>query len=122
MVRRRAWQAGSAPQVERRAPQPVLYSPDQLLGRAPIRLRRASDRRRLAGHLVVVVLVVPLTAWWVVPAHSFAGPVVLTLTASHGVHLGDLPTLAFLGAAARSIVVARRLGARLLSPWGPFGT
>ncbi len=97
------------PPAERRAPQPLLYSTDQLLGRAPIRLRRAADRRRLAAHVVAATLLVLLSAWWVVPVHAFTGPVLVVLTGSHGVHVGDLPTVVFLGASARSVLAARRL-------------
>ena len=94
---------------ERRAAEPLLYSPDQLLGRTPIRLRRASDKRRLAAHLVGVVAMAALTAWWVLPLHGFAGPVLMTLTSSHGVHVGDLPSLVFVAIAARSTVLAGRI-------------
>ena len=94
---------------ERRAPEPRLYTPDQLLGRTPIRLRRASDRRRLAAHLLAVAILSVLTLWWVVPAHAFAGPVLLTLTRSHGVHAGDLPSLGFVALAVRSTFAAGRL-------------
>lgn len=97
------------PWVERRAPQTLLYGADQLLGRAPIRLRRRSDKIRFAAHLSAAVALVALTAWWLVPLHWFAGPVVLSLTASHGVHAGDLPALLFLAGAVRSLVVSWRL-------------
>lgn len=92
---------------ERRAPEPLLYSADQLLGRAPIRLRRAADKRRLAMHLLLAALLVALTAWWVLVPHVFAGPTLLVLGAGHGVHLGDLPSLLFLAVAGRSLLVAR---------------
>jgi len=95
--------------VERRARQPLLYRPDQLLGRRKIYLRRAADKRRLAAHLLAVVGLVALSVWWVVPLHSFAGPVLLTFTATHGVHLGDLAVLAFVLLAVRSLAAARRL-------------
>ena len=94
-------------QGERRAPEPLLYSADQLLGRAPIRLRRASDKRRLAAHLVLAALLLAAAAWWVVLPHVFAGPVLLVLGRGHGVHAGDLPSLLMLGVAGRSLVVAR---------------
>ena len=95
--------------TERRAPEPLVYSPEQLLGRQPIRVRRRSDKIRLAAHLAAVVLLVALSVWWVVPLHAFAGPVLLTLTATHGVHAGDLPVLVFLAVAARSMLTAQRL-------------
>ena len=95
--------------LERRAPEPLLYRRDQLLGRRPIRLRRRSDKIRLAGHLAVATLLVGLSIWWVVPLHAFAGPVVLTLTDTHGVHAGDLPILLFLAIAARSLLAAQHL-------------
>jgi len=95
--------------VERRAPERLLYQPDQLLGRRPIRLRRRSDKIRLAAHLGAVVALVALSLWWVVPLHGFAGPVVLTLSRSHGVHAGDLPVVAFLALGARSSFAAKQL-------------
>ena len=95
--------------VERRAPQPFLFTPDELLGRRQIRLRRSADKRRLAAHLALAAALVALSGWWVVPRHAFAGPVLLTLSAGHGVHAGDLPVLAFLAVAGRSMVTARRL-------------
>jgi hypothetical protein len=52
---------------------------------------------------------VTLSAWWVIPLHSFAGPVLLRLTPGHGVHVGDLPTLPFLAAAAWSGFTALRM-------------
>ena len=94
---------------DRRAPQPFVYTPDELLGRVPIRLRRARDKRRLAAHLLAVVALVSLTAWWVLLPHGFAGPVVVVLTADHGVHVGDLPSLVFLAVAARSVLMVGRI-------------
>ena len=95
--------------VERRAPQPFLFTPDELLGRRPIRLRRAADKRRLVAHLVLAAALVGLSGWWVVPLHAFAGPVLVTFTAEHGVHAGDLPVLGFLAVAGRSLLTAGRL-------------
>ena len=95
--------------VERRIPEPLLYTGEQLAGRAPIRLRRRRDKARLSLHLGIALVLVSLTAWWVVPRHSFAGPVVLSLSGGHGVHAGDLPCLVFLAVAARSAVQACRL-------------
>jgi|SRR5690349_1068943 hypothetical protein len=95
--------------VDRRAPEPLLYQPDQLLGRRPIRLRRRSDKIRFAAHLGAVVVLVLLSVWWVVPLHAFAGPVLLTLTRTHGVHVGDLPVLLFGAVALRSLVAAQQL-------------
>ena len=95
--------------VERRAPEPLLFTADQVLGRAPIRLRRRSDKIRFAAHLAAVATCLAATAWWVLPVHAFAGPVVVTLTATHGVHVGDLPSLLFLAVAARSTLAAGRL-------------
>jgi hypothetical protein len=97
------------PVVDRRAPEPLLYSWDQLRRRAPIYLRRRSDKQRLAVHLGLAVGLMGLSVWWVVPRHSFAGPVILALSSSHGVHAGDLPTLVFGVIAMRSLLVARRL-------------
>jgi hypothetical protein len=96
---------------DRRARQPLLYTPDQLVGRTPIRLRRAADKRRLVAHLVAAIGLLALSGWWVVPLHAFAGPVLVTLTRTHGVHIGDLPAIAFLAVAARSLLAAWRLGA-----------
>lgn len=93
---------------ERRVPEPLLYTPDQLLGRERIRLRRASDRRRFVGHAAAVLALGGLTMWWVVPLHAFAGPVLLPVTATHGVHTGDLPSLLFVALALRSLRIAVR--------------
>ena len=94
---------------ERRAPEPLLYSSDQLRGRQRIYLRRRSDKLRFAAHVGGALGLAALSAWWVIPLHSFAGPVLLTLTAGHGVHVGDLPALAFLFAAGWSGVEAGRM-------------
>ena len=95
--------------ADRRAPEPFLYTGEQLAGRAPIRLRRRRDKFRLAAHLAVALSLVALTAWWVLPLHAFAGPVLVPLTDDRGVHVGDLPSLLFLAVAGRSLVVAGRL-------------
>lgn len=95
--------------VERRAPERKLFTVDQLLGRSPIWLRRRTDKWRLAAHILVVIALVALTVWWVVPLHAFAGPVLLKLAPGRGVHAGDLPTLAFLALAARSLRSAQRI-------------
>src|SRR5512133_3611762 len=81
---------------DRRTPEPLLYSPAQLRGRSRICLRRRRDKVRFAAHLGAAAGLVGLSAWWVIPVHSFAGPVLMTLTPSHGVHVGDLPTVPFL--------------------------
>lgn len=94
---------------ERRAPESLRYTVDQLLGRVPIRLRRRTDKWRLIGHLLAVVALVGLAAWWVVPLHAFAGPVLIKLAPGRGVHAGDLPSLAFLALALRSTWVASRI-------------
>jgi hypothetical protein len=39
-----------------------------------------------------------LAAWWVLAAHPLQGPVLLTLTEVHGVHLADLPASAIAAA------------------------
>jgi hypothetical protein len=39
-----------------------------------------------------------VAGWWVVAVHPWAGPVLVTVTETNGVHLGDLPAIA-LGAA-----------------------
>jgi hypothetical protein len=97
--------------ADRRARRRRLYSVDQLLGRAPIYTRRSSDRRQIASHLGAAILLVGLSAWWVLPVHVWEGPVLLSLTRTHGVHVGDLPSLAFLAVALRStVVLATRLG------------
>lgn len=95
---------------ERRSRERFIYSWDQVLGRAPIYTRRRRDKQRLAAHAAAVVALVSLTLWWVVPLHTFAGPVLFTLTGSHGVHAGDLPTLLFLAVAVRSVLVVARRG------------
>ncbi len=95
---------------ERRSKERLLYSKDQLLGRSPIYLRRRRDKQRLAAHAALATFLVALSLWWVIPLHAFAGPVLFTFTQTHGVHQGDLPTLAFLAIAMRSLVKAVRLG------------
>ncbi len=90
--------------ADQRARQRLLYTAEQLLGRQPIYTRRSSDKWRLTIHLGVVSVVTALTVWWVVPLHSWAGPVVVTLTRTHGIHEGDLPTLLLLAVALRSVV------------------
>lgn len=101
---------GDQSPVDRRSKQPLLYSKDQLLGRSPIYLRRRRDKQQLVAHLAAASFLVALSLWWVIPLHSFAGPVLFTFTQTHGVHQGDLPTLLFLAVAARSLwkVVALR--------------
>ncbi|MBW3606253.1 MAG: hypothetical protein KY460_15390 [Actinobacteria bacterium] len=96
-------------QRERRAPQRLLYTVDQLLGRSPIWLRRRADKLRLAGHLVGSVALCALSVWWVVPQHWFSGAVLIVFAPGRGVHVGDLPTVVFLGLAVRSVRSARRL-------------
>jgi len=98
--------------LDRRTPEPLLYTGEQLAGRAPIRLRRRRDKTRLAYHLILASVLAALTVWWVVPSHTFAGPVVMNFagpSGDHGVHLGDLPSLAFVLVAVRSAVQACRL-------------
>ena len=95
--------------IERRASEPLLYSRAQLQGDARIYLRRRRDKVRFAAHIGAALALVMLSVWWVVPLHSFAGPVLLEFTAAHGVHLGDLPVVAFLCTGMWSVVAARRV-------------
>ena len=95
--------------TDRRKPEPLLYSTAQLQGRSRIYLRRRSDKARFAAHIGGAAGLVALSLWWVIPLHSFAGPVLLTLSPGHGVHVGDLPTLPFLTVAAWSGVMALRM-------------
>jgi hypothetical protein len=95
-----------APRRERRARQSRLYTLDQVLGRAPIRLRRRSDKVRLVAHVCAAVAMTALIAWWVLPEHVFTGPVLFMFAPGRGVHLGDLPALVFLLVAARSVAVS----------------
>lgn len=53
---------------------------------------RRSLRERCAYGVLAFALALFAT-WWVGPPHTWDGPVLLTLTASHGVHLGDLPAI-----------------------------
>lgn len=99
----------SPPVERRRAGDRFLYSKDQLLGRERIFLRRRSDKQRLVGHLALAAGLVGLSVWWVIPLHEFAGPVLLTFAPGRGVHVGDLPTLAFLAIAARSMTRAAQI-------------
>ena len=95
--------------TERRAPEPLLYSTEQLRGRSRIYFRRRRDKVRFAAHVGAAGGLVALSWWWVIPVHSFAGPVLVKLTASHGVHVGDLPTVPFLAVAAWSGFAALRM-------------
>src|SRR5688500_15025760 len=95
--------------VERRTPEPLLYRRAQLQGRSRIYLRRRRDKVRFAAHLGAAGGLVALSLWWVIPLHSFAGPVLVKLTPSHGVHVGDLPTVPFLLAALWSAIAALRM-------------
>ena len=101
------------PTERRKSEQGFFYTKDQLLRREPIYLRRRSDKQRLIGHVCLAGGLVGLSAWWVIPLHDFAGPVLLTLAPGRGVHVGDLPTLGFLAVAGRSMARAARYGARL---------
>lgn len=98
--------------AERRAPEKLLYSADQALGRSPIRLRRRSDKLRLAGHLAVVVALTALSIWWVIPPHTFSGRVMADVAQGRGVHIGDLAILVFGAIAGRSLRSALRLRRR----------
>jgi hypothetical protein len=40
------------------------------------------------------------TGWWVVAAHPLTGPVLLVVTETNGLHVGDVPAIAFSGAAS----------------------
>lgn len=95
-----------APRRDRRAQQRRSYTLDQVLGRAPIRLRRRSDKVRLAAHVCATVAMAALIAWWVLPVHAFTGPVLVAFAPGRGVHLGDLPAVVFVIVAARSVIVS----------------
>jgi hypothetical protein len=95
--------------TERRTPEPLLYSTEQLQGRSRIYLRRRRDKVRFAAHVGAACGLLTLSLWWVIPLHSFAGPVLLRLTPGHGVHVGDLPTVPFLFVAVWSVVAALRM-------------
>ena len=97
---------------ERRVPEPLLYSKAQLRGHERIYLRRRRDKVRFAAHVGTAGALVTLSLWWVIPLHSFAGPVLLRLTPAHGVHAGDLPAVPFLCAAAWCVVRAARTASR----------
>jgi len=108
-----------AHQTDRRTPEPLLYSPAQLRGRSRIYLRRRRDKVRFAAHLGAAAGLFGLSVWWVIPVHSFAGPVLMTFAPGHGVHVGDLPTILFLLVGAWSVVAAVRtleIGPRNLQP------
>jgi hypothetical protein len=95
--------------TERRAPEPIVYSSAQLRGSQRIYLRRRRDKVRFAGHVAGALGLIALSLWWVIPLHSFTGPVLVQLTAGHGVHIGDLAVPLFLLAAAWSVSEARRM-------------
>ncbi len=89
--------------ADRRAPAGALYTADQLLGRTPIWLRRRADKLRLMGHLLAAIALVALSVWWVVPRHTFSGPVLFSIAPGRGVHVGDLLTVALVAVAGRSL-------------------
>jgi hypothetical protein len=79
-----------------------MSSPSSTLSPAAVETAPAVRRlsvalARFAGALVLVWLAV----WWVVPKHSFSGPVLSVIDGrdGHGLHLGDLPAVLFLVAA-----------------------
>lgn len=110
MTQPRATSAGgTGVTVDRRSAGRGAYSRAQLLGRAPIRLRRRGDRLRLTLHLAFALGLLGLSVWWVIPFHPFAGPVLFVVAPGTGVHLGDLPTLGFVALAARLVVGGARL-------------
>ena len=104
-----------APRRERRARQARVYTLDQLVGRAPIRLRRRSDKVRLALHVLATLALVALVAWWVLPVHAFTGPVLFAFAPGRGVHVGDVPALLLVVTAARSARIVGTLVHRLAS-------
>lgn len=55
-------------------------------------------RRPAALRIAVTVGVWTPALWWVLATHRFQGPVVLYLTETHGVHLGDIPAPVVAGA------------------------
>lgn len=99
----------ATPRHQRRAPRSRLYTRDELLGRTPLRLRRRSDKVRLMVHVGAVLAMVALAAWWTLPLHGFAGPVLVVIAPGRGLHLGDVPALAFVGVALRSLLIAGRI-------------
>jgi hypothetical protein len=101
--------------AERRIAEPLLYTFDQARGHTPIRLRRREDKIRLLLHAAGVVAALLLAAWWVIPQHSFSGPVLAEFTPGRGVHLADAVTVAFLAIA----VSCGRAALRALERLGP---
>jgi hypothetical protein len=75
----------------------TLAPPSERVDTTPAVRRLSAALARFAGALVLVWLAV----WWVVPAHSFSGPVLYVVDGrdGHGLHLGDLPAALFLVAA-----------------------
>jgi hypothetical protein len=73
----------------------------------------SAEARRVAVWLlrfIGALGLVWLTVWWVVPPHSFSGPVIWVIDGKdgHGLHLGDLPAVLFLVAAAWLVLPVRR--------------
>ena len=49
-------------------------------------------RQAVVGGLAVAALWIA-AAWWVVAVHPWAGPVLVTVTETNGVHVGDIPAV-----------------------------
>jgi hypothetical protein len=82
--------------AERRNAEPFVYTFDQARGHTRIYLRRRQDKVRLVAHAAVALGALLLSAWWVIPQHSFSGPILVELAPGRGVHVGDVVTAAFL--------------------------
>lgn len=52
--------------------------------------------RMVFGWFAVLALWV-VAGWWVVAVHPWAGPVLLAVTETHGLHVGDVPAVALGG-------------------------
>jgi len=66
-------------------------------------------------HVLATLALAGLVAWWVLPVHPFAGPVLFVFAPGRGVHVGDVPALLLALTAARSARIAGAIALRLAS-------
>jgi hypothetical protein len=64
--------------------------------------------RRGAKRAIIAVVVLALLAAWVLIPHPLEGPVLFTISADHGVHLGDLIGVVVAGVVLWWFAVRRR--------------
>jgi hypothetical protein len=82
--------------AKRRNAEPFVYTPGHARGHTQVYLRRRQAKIRLAAHAALAAVALTLTGWWVIPHHSFSGPILVEVAPGRGVHVGDAMTVAFL--------------------------